>query len=68
MEATGYELVAIKRWWVPEWIFALAVYACRFIESDLSKHKWLSFFLVTKKFHYHDIGGVIRGERCRRCR
>ena len=61
----GYEMVAIKRRWVPEWLFALFVYGYRFVESDLAKHPWMRSLLLTEHFHQHDIGRIRYGDRCR---
>jgi hypothetical protein len=65
-EDSSYGLVALKKWWVPEWLFTFACYACRFIESDLAECPRLRRWLTTTQFHYHDLGGPIFGvgEKC----
>lgn len=62
-----YVLTAIKRRFIPEWLFALVVYSCRFVETDLSECPRLRKAFLTESFHYHDIGRPIRGKRCRKC-
>ena len=65
-----WSLVAIKRRWIPDWLFTLFVYGYRFFDSDVAEHPWARTFLTTKAFHYHDLGPAIYGfqEHCRMCR
>ncbi len=67
MNADGYQMVAIKRRFVPEWVFALAVYSCRFFETDMARVPRLRRLLTTENFHYHDVGRAVYGKRCRKC-
>jgi len=67
MSETGYKLIAIKRWWVPEWVFSLAVHSARFFETDVAQMPRLRWLLLTENFHYHDLGRARYGKRCRKC-
>ena len=62
-----YQMVAIKRWWVPEWVFSVIVHWYRFLDSDVAEHPWMRALLLTEEFHYHETGRARYGRRCREC-
>jgi hypothetical protein len=66
-EENGWQLVRIKRWWIPGWAFSLAVHWCRFLESDMAEFPYLRMLFTTDAFHFHDVGRPIHGKSCRRC-
>jgi len=66
-DEAGWQLTAIKRWWIPEWVFSLVVHSCRFFETDVAQMPRLRRLLLTEDFHYHDLGGVRYGKHCRHC-
>ena len=62
-------LVAVKRWWIPEWLFSACVGWYRLFDLDVSDWPWIRAFLTTEAFHYHG-DTVIYGkaETCRVCK
>jgi hypothetical protein len=62
-----YKLVALKRRWVPEWLFSIVVHWYRFLNSDLAEHPHMRNLLLTERFHYHDLGRAVYGTTCRYC-
>ena len=41
-----YTLVAKKRWWIPEFVFAACVYWYRLFDLDIADWPWISKFLT----------------------
>ena len=62
-------LVAVKRWWIPEWLFSACVGWYRLFDLDIADWPWIRAFLTTEAFHYHG-DTVIYGkaETCRACK
>jgi hypothetical protein len=64
-----FTLVAVKRWWIPEWLFAACVGWYRLFDLDVADWPWMRAFLMTEAFHYHGIFLIYgKKERCRACR
>lgn len=62
-----WALVAIKRRWVPAWLFSLVTNAARLLETDLAECPRWRRLLLTEDFHYHDLGRAVYGTKCRGC-
>lgn len=62
-----WQMTAIKRRWIPEWLFAIVVHGCRVFDTDLAQIPRLRRWMVTEDFHYHDLGRAVYGKQCRRC-
>ena len=64
-----FSLVAVKRWWIPEWLFTACVGWYRLFDLDVADWPWIKTFLTTEAFHYHGDALIYgKAQNCRICK